>query len=450
MALILLGAYALLIGWTAFSAKTHTEEAFYVNNRASGALGVGFSIIVSCVGASATIGMIGMAFAVGTPAFWWLGGGAIGLVALSLFLARTVRKSGAYTLPHMAETFLGKQTRPLMAVIIVAAWSAILAAQFTALGTVLGSLTGFGPRVCLAIGFLLICGHTLGGQSAVMRVDRIQALIILAALAVMLAWLGRHNPGWPQGFRLEIVNADFPMKKLRYFLIVVGANYLVCPMLFGRIFSARDEKSAMTGGLVGAFGIVVCSVLIVAVGLACRGLLPEGTAQDAVLTRILAEVMPPWMHLVVSFALISAIVSSADSCLVTAATVCSNDLFKTRAPAVGRMCVVALGVAGALVSFCGKGILGFLLMAYDIFACGVVAPCFVGLMLLPARRVHTGFACAAVMAGGIFGLAAALTENSLYSYMGMSLSALLALAGARKPVGNAAPDCYGKSLLAKE
>lgn len=401
-----------------------------MNNRASGAWDVGFSIIVSCVGASATIGMIGMAFSVGTPAFWWLGAGAAGLAALALLLAKAVRKSGAYTLPHMAETFLGKQTRPLIAAVIVVAWSAILAAQFSALGRVLEPLTGFGSYVCLAISFLLICGHTAGGQSAIMRVDRIQALIIFAALGVMLAWLTRHNPGWVSNVRFEATNDAFPAEKLRYFLVVVGANYLICPMLFGRLLSAKDEKSAVTGGLIGALGIIACSALIVAVGLASKGLIPADTAGDGVISAVLSGVMPPWMHIVVSFALISAIVSSADSCLVTAATVCSHDLLGRKSPATGRACVFVLGLAGAGISLWGKGILGFLLMAYGIFACGVVLPCFVGLLLYPTRRIDTRLACAAVIAGGAFGIAAALTENSVYNYSGMAVSGLLTLAGA--------------------
>ena len=432
MALIFLGIYALIIFCTAFSTKDRTEEAFFVNNRASNAWGVGFSIIVSCVGASATIGMIGMAFVVGTPAFWWLGAGSIGLIVLSLCLARAVRKSGAYTLPHMVEAFLGKQARPLIAVVIVVAWSAILAAQLTALSTVLGSLTGFNVYACLVGSFLLVCGHTLGGQSAIMRVDKIQALIILAALVIMLIWLTSHNPEWVQHFRFEVVNEQFPMEKLLYFLVVVGANYLVCPMLFGRLLSAKDEKSAISGGLIGALGIVVCSALIVAVGLACKGLIPADTAQDTVLTAILTNVMPPWMHIVVSFALISAIVSSADSCLITAATVCSHDILGHRSPKTARYCVVTLGVAGAAVSFWGKGILGFLLMAYDIFACGVVAPCFVGLILLPARRINAHFACTAVVVGGVIGAIAAFTGDSVHNYIGMGASGLITLAGARK------------------
>ena len=430
MELILLAAYGLLLFRAAFATRKRTADSFYVNSRESGALGIGFSIIVSCVGASATIGMIGMAFAVGTPAFWWLGAGAAGLLVLSLVLARVVRKSGAYTLPHMVEAFLGAPARPVISLVIVAAWSAILAAQFAALCRVLEPLTGLSPLFCLGISLLLICGHTLGGQSAVMRVDKAQALIILLALCIMLAWLTWRNPAWTAAVEMQAVNTRFPPEKLVYFLLVVGSNYLVCPMLFGRMLSARSERQARLGGLIGAAGIAFCAGLIVCVGLACRGLVPAATPEDAVLTTALTAHMPPWMHLVVSFALISAIVSSADSCLITAATVLSFDLLGRRDPASGQTCVVLLGLAGAAVSLWGKGILGFLLMAYDVFACGVVAPVFVGLLLHRRRRLDPRWSCAAVALGGMMGFAAAVTGQTLFSYAGMGLSLLLAAGGA--------------------
>ena len=53
---------------------------FFVNSRSSGALITGTSILASCVGGSATIGMVGLAWLIGTPAFWWLGSGVCGLL----------------------------------------------------------------------------------------------------------------------------------------------------------------------------------------------------------------------------------------------------------------------------------------------------------------------------------------------------------------------------------
>jgi SSS family solute:Na+ symporter len=432
MEIAILSAYAALLLWVSFSAKTRTPAAFYVSNRQSGAFSVGISIMVSCVGASATIGTIGLAFIAGTPALWWLGAGAIGLVILSLFIARTVRKSGAYTLPHMVETFLGPSARQVIAVVIVVAWSSILAAQFSALISILTSLTGLAPLICLGIGFFLICTHAIGGQAAVMRVDKFQLPIIVITLTVALIWLTGANPTWPASVDFELVNSHFPPKTLLYFLIIIGANYIVCPMLFGRLFSAKDERSAKLGGLIGAAGIMICCALIVAVGLACKGFIPADTPQDAVLATALFEAMPHWLSIVLSLALISAIVSSADSCLVTAATVLSHDLLGKQEVSAGRWCIFALGLVGALVSIWGKGVIGFLLMAYDIFACGVVMPVFIGL-LLRSRKIDPRWAKAAVAIGGTFGLTSAITGMPLFSYTGIAVSSLLMLCGTYTP-----------------
>ena len=325
-------------------------------------------------------------------------------------------------------------------------------------------MTSLSPLPCLLIGLVLVCGHTIGGQSAIMRTDRIQALLILSSLVLMLVWLTQHNPAWLKSVRPEAVNAAFPLKTLVYCLVIVGANYVVCPMLFGRLLSAKNEQSARLGGLIGAAGIVLCSTLIVAVGLACKGLIPDQTPQDEVLTSVLGTVMPYWMHLVVSFALVSAIVSSADSCLITAATVLSFDVLgqlrrsadtgtaavPTRtehacpAGAASRLgterpsplslrreqaCVILLGLAGAMLSLWGKSILGFLLMAYGMFACGVVMPVGIGLLRHGKSSMDPRFVHAAVAAGGVLGLTAALTGNPLWSYAGMAVSGVVTLGG---------------------
>lgn len=431
MGIVLLCGYALLIARIVCKGGTGIAS-FFVNNRSGSALEVAFSIIVSCIGASAAIGMTGMAFQLGTPAFWWLGMGAAGLTLLALLLARNVRQSGAYTMPQLVERYLGASSRPLISLLIVVAWMAILAAQFSAVAGVIGGLTGFSPVLCLGIGFMLIALHSLGGQEAIMRLDRVQAVLLISALLLLLGWLCAHNPNWTETVRFEAVNIDFPPERLLYFLLVVGANYLVCPMLFGRLLSAESAGSARRGALLAAGGIAGCAALIVAVGLACRGLIPADTPQDAVLNTVLAEVLPAWMHLPVSLALLSAIVSSADSCLITAATVLSHDLLHKKDPAVGKACVLGLGLTGLAISFWGKGILGFLLMAYDIYACGVVAPVFIG-MLLGKNRIAPYCACAAISIGGALGLASALTEQSGYAYAGLAAASLISLMGAFAP-----------------
>jgi len=93
-----------------------------------------------------------------------------------------------------------------------------------------------------------------------------------------------------------------------------------------------------------------------------------------------------------------------------------------------------------MLSLWGKSILGFLLMAYSVFACGVVMPVGIGLLLYGKKSIDPRFVHAAVVAGGLLGLTSALADNPLWSYAGIAVSGVLTLcgcAGGRKNAGSA-------------
>lgn len=409
-----------------------TPAAFFVNNRTSGSVQVGISIIASCVGGSATIGMTGLAWEVGTPAFWWLGSGACGLVVLTVFLARKIRETGAYTMPEMVALYLGPSARPLVSLIIVLAWLAILAAQFTAMGKLTAALTGLEPSLAMPAGATLIVVYSLlGGQASVMRSDFPQFLLLAAGLLLSLAYLLGINPQPLQTMRLEGLNTDFSADRLSYYLLVLGGSYVVCPMLFGRFLSARNSGEAVRGGWIGIVGLTLTAVVIVMLGISCRGLLPAATAADDVLTAIMG-LLPPWLGLFLLLALLSAVLSSADSCLITASTVSCHDLLGRNQVGLCRIVTLLLGAGGFLIAAQGKSILTLLLMANDIYVCGVVAPVFIGMLAHGKTTVLPGWANASVLLGGAFGLGAALSGWTTLSGIGIALSALLCLCGLRK------------------
>ena len=407
--------------------------SFFINDRSSSATSVGLSIIVTCVGASSTIGVVGMAFTLGTPAIWWLGMGAFSILILSLCLAKKVRASEAFTMPQLVEMFLGKSVRPIVSTVIVVAWIAILAAQFSAMIRILHALTSFAPMICLGIAIFLIVVHTLsGGQAAVMRLDRLQSLVIFLGLTATCLWLTNANPEWPSKVSLELINDQFPMEKLIYYFFIIGGSYLICPMLFGRLLSAKDVATARKGGAIAASGLVFFAILIVSIGLACRGLIPADTPADAILTTALSSILPKWLYLGILLALLSAVISSADSCLITSSTILCYDLLKKTNTTTCRFCIVALGGAGALVSFMDKSILGFLFMSYDIYVCGVVVPVFISMLASEKYSISSKFACAAVCTGGTLGAIANFTDITAWSYAGLSGAALLTIAGMRR------------------
>lgn len=428
LAVFILYAFGMLVLGKIITKSMAGESSFYVNSRSSSASMVAFSIVASCVGASATIGTVGLAFTAGTPAFWWLGSGAVGLSALTVLLARKVRSSNAYTLPEMVEKRLGDQGRRLISAIIVIAWISILAAQFKAGTQIIQALTGLPPLISLISGALLITAQTfIGGQSGVIKLDRIQFFLMLGGFLLLVFWLAYSNPASLGEIKWEAVNEDFPADRLFYFLLVQGGSYVVCPMLFGRLLSAESEKAAQRGAFLAIFGLCSFSALIVLIGLLSKGVIPADSQPDHVLTTLLATVLPAWLTYVVYLTLLSVIVSSADSCLITAGLILAGDLWRQKSVRCTRLCVVVLALAGILLTFMDKTILGFLLMANDVYVCGVVAPVFVAILAGETRKAHPPLMAAGLLSGGVLGLVSSLTGLHGLSYLGVFVSGLLAV-----------------------
>ena len=66
-------ALALLTAGLIEARRERGAASFFVNGRRSGPWQTGFSLLGAAVGGSATVGVAGLAWQVGVPAFWWMG-----------------------------------------------------------------------------------------------------------------------------------------------------------------------------------------------------------------------------------------------------------------------------------------------------------------------------------------------------------------------------------------
>ncbi len=455
--------YALFLGILSYRSTinvSNSQDAFFVNSRKSSKHEVAFSIVASCVGGSATLGMAGLAWQVGTPAFWWLGTGALGLCVLACFLAKKVRESGAHTLPEMVTTYAGAPCRPLSSIIIILAWLAITSAQLSAMAalilpllpdamaslptSIVEILNNFAPfTIALLLGSSIVIVYAcIGGQAAIIKSDVLQYfLLMLALLLALFLLVGQAQEDNMQNILasvpLEFVNAEFPLSKFSYFLIILGGSYVVCPMLFGRLYSAKDSDSAKRGAVLAVFWLVLTAILIVCIGIVCR-LFVENTAVDIsaqnVLTSVLFDNLPPWAQVLCFLGIFSALISSADSSLLTAGTILSNDILRKKNVNVCRICTLVIGSCGIALALSGKGILQLLLMANDIYVCGVVAPVFVGMLLYKRRKLHANGMALAMAVGGCFGFVAAMSSENIYSYLGIISASIISILSIKRGI----------------
>ena len=145
------------------------------------------------------------------------------------------------TLPEWAETAYGAPARVLAAGLIAVMWIAVIAAQWVAAAGVMQALFGlpFGAGIVLTAG--TVSAYTAwGGQPSVLRTDRLQVLLIGAAVLVPLFYLGRLAGLAAPSTAIEFAPTS-PVQILAV-LVVVGGMYVVGPDLCSRVL---DRKSVV-------------------------------------------------------------------------------------------------------------------------------------------------------------------------------------------------------------
>jgi SSS family solute:Na+ symporter len=417
--LIIIAAYflAMIVIGVVSRRRARGIDDFFVAGRKGSTLLIAGSLLATIVGGSATVGMAGLGFSRGLSGAWWLLVGSIGLVVLGLFLAKKVRAFGLYTLPELVARQYDRRVGLAASVLIVVAWVGVIAAQIIASGTILGTL-GMGTPVLWMVIFTIvfITYAVLGGQQAIIRTDAVQTGIILAGIFGGLALVMSRLGGWsglvealPAGHFAFPVSPVFSGYELVSLLFLVGLTYVVGPDMYSRIFCARDSKTAQKSVFWAALIIVPIAFGITLIGMGASALFPQIPPEQALPVTI-TEVLPPFLGGVVLAALLGALMSSADTCLLSASTILTVDIvgaFKPLRPvktvSYSRWAMVIMGVAALSLALTMKGVISALLFAYTIYTGGLIMPVLIGFYRERLRVTPLG-ALVAIVGGGVAAL----------------------------------------------
>jgi SSS family solute:Na+ symporter len=156
--------------------------------------------------------------------------------------------------------------------------------------------------------------------------------------------------------------------------------YLVGPDIFSRVLCARSESSARNASLLAALVVIPLSFLLATLGLLIHSLFP-GLPPEAALPSALTSLAPVGLKGLIVVGVLGAIMSSADTTLISASTILSlnvvSPLFgleKTGQLRLTRAFVVALGFLAWGIATFQQGIIASLLLAYTVFVGGVALP----------------------------------------------------------------------------
>ena len=416
--------FVLLALGYALRRSARNAAGFFLAGRGLRAHEVGLSLAATAFGGSAILIASMLVYRRGLGALWFSGSVAVGFGVLGLLFARRIRAGRAHSLADWIGRHYGHAARWVFSVLIVVvevAFFGLTIKSFVVLtGTLAGDemLWGMSPATLQALVCAVFVVYTLmGGHKAVAATDLIQLGIVAVVLLGVLLVPALAHTDWsalPPGYlRFPFSTGAGPAFAVNY-VVLMGLSGIVGGDVFSKILSARDERAARTGALIAAavMGALAVGVALLAVCARARGL---GTEQPELSIILLArDLLPVAMFQIVLLALLSILLSTADSVLITGATVLTLDVLgrsERSSIRVTRLATLCLALAGLALAWWFEELLEIMRFGYTLLVAPVVAPVLFTLAARPAHQPSGNFFFAAVTAGAIGAIAANYSPN---------------------------------------
>jgi solute:Na+ symporter, SSS family len=390
----------LIVGFLSWL-KMKTPADYYVAGKNAQLIPVSGSLLATILGGSAILGTIELSQSIGWAALWFLFCASFGLFALAP-LAKYVSRYGKYTLPGLLGHFFGREARFISSLIIPVAWLGIVAAQIIAAGRIVAALgiTGY-PEAAITSGTVFLLYTLAGGQVSILKTDMLQSVFIMAGLAVITIFALRAPeskalPAWDIN---SMFNESFSATDLLILVITYSVTFVVGPDIYSRIFCANSEKTATRS-------ILIVAVLLIPVSFALTylGIFANQTGSKEIIS-FAQNLLPDWFYGLFLAALLSAVMSSADTTLLTSATILGelfhNNMEEKRALLLTRIFIVLLGGLSIVIALYVTSILQSLLLALTCFSGAFALPMLAGLTRLKTIKKQV---TAAILTGGIVAL----------------------------------------------
>ena len=389
---------------------------FFVARKGASAKAVAGSLVATILGGSAVIGAVDSGVRLGGAASWFMLTGALGLLALIPFASRAYNH-GKYALPDLVESLYGKGPRFVASIVIPVAWTGIVAAQIIAAAKLLMTFTPMEYTTAAIVAAAVFTGYTLaGGQYSILRTDFFQACLIIAGLLLLAGFAffgGTANGAAATNATSAAVAPPFPFHgnftpfDLFLLILTYGTTYTAGPDIFSRMFCAKDVQTAKKA--IGIAAVTLIPVAFVIGFLAVYGV-SLGEVQGARITAIANAVLPPALIPLFALALLSVVLSSADTTLLSSSVIICGLFGIGGAPArhplaKARIIIFLNGIVALLLALVFNDIIATLLLALAVYAGAFTVPILWGLLGLNAKPK---FVAAAIVAGGALALAGKL------------------------------------------
>lgn len=399
---LVFGAYFLVIVYVGyyFLRQNQSREDYYVGGRNIGAGHVGLSIAATDVGGGFSIGLGGLGFTMGLAGSWLLFTGLLGAWLAAVLtvpkLKRLDIESRLLTYPDFLSLKYNKSVGTVAAIISGLGYIGFTAGQILAggklaAGSIFRELTWMDPLFfsLIVMSLVVIIYTSMGGIKAVIYTDTIQWIVLLSGLLFLgIPFAYTKLGGW-EAIRASLPASHFSLANISW-VTILNWGFAIIPIwfiamtLYQRVYSTSSVAEAKKAFFIaGIFEYPFMSFSGVILGMLARVAFPESDPESA-LPLMLNQVLPVGIAGFVLAAYFSAVMSTADSCLIAASGNIENDLLekytKKQVGLLSRSIVVTviLGLVAFLMASWFNSVLNIVLQSYAFMVSGLLVPTLAG------------------------------------------------------------------------
>ncbi|MBP6613850.1 sodium:solute symporter family protein [Aquabacterium sp.] len=391
-------------------------------------------------------------------------GATVCLVLAALLFSKLFYRLNLLTIGDFYKVRYGKSVEVLTSVAIVVSYLGWTSAQLTALGLVIHVLSGGAMTLnhAIIIGAAIVLVYTVfGGMWSVAFTDLFQTVIIVIGLS-LVAWLVGGQAG---GFEKVIAEAHaqgkfnmFPAEMDATAWWAMAGAFLAFAFgsipqqdVFQRMTSAKDEKTAMHGTILGAAAYLIIAAIPIYIAFAALMAHPElaqlFASEDArEIQRILPDLvlgkMPVWAQVMFFGALLSAILSTASGALLAPTATFTENVLRPFVPHMSdrqflltlRIILVTFTTCALLFALNSESTMYEMVQnAYNVTLTGAFVPLVAGAFW---KRANTqGALFSAVLGMGVWLVANTVAPDAMIppNLLGLAASVLGMLMGTLAP-----------------
>lgn len=392
------------VGFYASRRQKNVEDFFFAGGRL-GVMSLACVWMASWIGGAAIVGGTSKAYDIGISAGWYIAGMAIGCILFGLFFAKRIKRMAEakpfLTYPELIERYYDKRARVVATVTTATAFTAYAAGQFAAAAAILHTLLGWDYATALLLASCIVVLYTaVGGFLAVTYTDWIQFILLFIGIVFIGIPIAINNGGTWHAFTTQLPASHFDpgnwgWPAIAALVASMALSFFVAMDSYTRCLAAKSARVARNGVWLAALFLLPFLAAAVWLGLSAAVIFPGLADSTDVLTMFIVEKFPVGLKGLVLVAVLAALMSTTDICILTASANITHDVYKRfiapetdarRLHRIGMFASAGIGLVAALMAWRMQDVLNLLLVGFTINSAALFVPSLVMIRFAPRNR----------------------------------------------------------------